>query len=820
MDIKDRFSEESLQTIKKYLEEQNNKSMIFKATFDEDELIQEPFFLSLYKKKSFEETLTKVARNEVVIRTTKPNQLYPSDMELELSEELYTRRNIAYCLLSSDLDDFYFVQDIDRIFLEDIDIKNYFSKDGILAKEIKAFEYRQEQEEMAQYIQEAINEDKKIIVEAGTGTGKTLAYLIPAIKWAVVNKKKVIIATNTINLQEQLLLKDIPLAKSIIKDEFSYVLVKGRNNYVCKRLFNELALGKNIDIETFSIEAREQIEYILKWGNKTKTGDKAELPFEVYPDVWELVQSTTELCLGKKCPYRKECFYMKTRIEKMEADILISNHHVFFADLNVRAETDFDSEYLILPRYDMVIFDEAHNIESVARSYFSVEVSKISFTRLLNRIYQRKNKRKKEKSALIRVEDTVDEKNLEDSEQYIYLLNTLKEEISILQNIGDEYFDEIRKIYETNTEAPIKKSLNNFEMTKSRFLENLREKKDIFQSKLIDFLNLMMIFNNVIDEEKDKNPEVINFNNHLKMFKAYIDSFKFINSFEDDNYIYWLDINSKRTNVVLTATPLNIAQKLSTVLFDNLDRLVFASATIVVNGSFDYFKKSLGLDEEDCIEAIIKSPFDYNEQMSVYIPSDIQDSENINAFVSDASRFILNILLKTNGKAFILFTSYTMLNQIYYSISKKLKDKGFEVFLHGDKPRSQLIKEFKEAENPILFGTTSFWEGVDVQGENLSNVIITKLPFLVPTDPVVSAISKKIEENGGNSFTDFQLPEAIIKFKQGVGRLIRKKTDSGNIFILDNRILKKRYGSLFINALPSQKNIKILEKDDIIKEIE
>ncbi len=820
MDIKDRFSKESLQTIKKYLEEQNNKSMIFKATFDEDELIQEPFFLSLYKKKSFEETLTKVARNEVVIRTTKPNQLYPSDMELELSEELYTRRNIAYCLLSSDLDDFYFVQDIDRIFLEDIDIKNYFSKDGILAKEIKGFEYRQEQEEMAQYIQEAINEDKKIIVEAGTGTGKTLAYLIPAIKWAVANKKKVIIATNTINLQEQLLLKDIPLAKSIIKDEFSYVLVKGRNNYVCKRLFNELALGKNIDIETFSIEAREQIEYILKWGNKTKTGDKAELPFEVYPDVWELVQSTTELCLGKKCPYRKECFYMKTRMEKMEADILISNHHVFFADLNVRAETDFDSEYLILPRYDMVIFDEAHNIESVARSYFSVEVSKISFTRLLNRIYQRKNKRKKEKSALIRVEDTIDEKDLEDSQQYIDLLNTLKEEISILQNIGDEYFDEIRKIYETNTEAPIKKSLNNFEMTKSRFLENLREKKDIFQTKLADFLNLMMIFNNVIDEEKDKNPEVINFNNHLKMFKAYIDSFKFINSFEDDNYIYWLDINSKRTNVVLTATPLNIAQKLSTVLFDNLDRLVFASATIVVNGSFDYFKKSLGLDEEDCIEAIIKSPFDYNEQMSVYIPSDIQDSENINAFVSDASRFILNILLKTNGKAFILFTSYIMLNQIYYSISKKLKDKGFEVFLHGDKPRSQLIKEFKEAENPILFGTTSFWEGVDVQGENLSNVIITKLPFLVPTDPVVSAISKKIEENGGNSFTDFQLPEAIIKFKQGVGRLIRKKTDSGNIFILDNRILKKRYGSLFINALPSQKNIKILEKDDIIKEIE
>ena len=820
MDIKERFSEKSLQTIKEYLIENDNKSIIFKATFDENEVIQEPFFLSLYKKKTFEETLTKVKRDEVVIRITKPNQLYPNDLELELSEELFNRRNIAYCLLSSDLDDFYFIQDIDRTNLEKIDIENYFSEDGILVNEIKGFEHRHEQEEMAKNIQKAINDNRKIIVEAGTGTGKTLAYLIPAIKWAIANKKKVIIATNTINLQEQLLLKDIPLAKSVIKDEFSYALVKGRTNYLCKRLFTELSLGKSVDIETFSMEAREQIEYILKWGNKTKTGDKAELPFEVYPDVWELVQSTTELCLGKKCPFRKECFHMKTRMKKMEADILISNHHVFFSDLNVRAETDFDSEYLILPRYDMVIFDEAHNIESVARSYFSVEVSKISFTRLLHRIYQKKSKKKKEKSALTRVEETIDEKYLEKTGDYLELLKNMKLEIYILQTIGDEYFDEIRKMFETNTEAPIRKSLNNFEMTKSNFLENLRAKKEFFQAKLAEFLNLMMAFNNVIDEEKDKNPEVINFNNHLKIFKKYIDSFKFINNFSDDDYVYWLDINSKRTNVVLTATPLNIAQKLSSVLFENLNRLVFASATIMANGNFEYFKKSLGLDEEECMECFIESPFDYENQMSVYIPADIQDSENLNAFITDASKFILDILKKTKGKAFILFTSYTMLNQIYYSLVNKLKNSNFEIFLHGEKPRSQLIKEFKEAKNPVLFGTTSFWEGVDVQGENLSNVIITKLPFLVPTDPIVSAISKKIEESGGNSFSDFQLPEAIIKFKQGVGRLIRKKTDRGNVFILDSRVIKKKYGSAFIKALPSQKNIKILEKDDIIKEIE
>ena len=817
MNIRDRFSENSLLTIKKYIEENDYKSIILKATFDDNELIQEPFFLCQYKKKNFEEVLSKIKRDEIVIRTTKPNQLYPSDQELEVTEELYNKKNIAYCLLSSELDDFYFVQDIDRIYLEQIDVKDYFSEEGILVRDI-GFEYRKEQEDMAHAVEKSVNENKKLIVEAGTGTGKTLAYLIPAIRWAVENKKKVIIATNTINLQEQLLLKDIPLAKSIIKEDFSYALVKGRNNYVCKRLFNELALGKNIDIETYSIEAREQIEYILKWGHKTKTGDKADLPFEVLPEVWELIQSTTELCIGKKCPYRKECFYMKTRMEKLEADILISNHHVFFADLNVRAETDFDTEYLILPRYHMVIFDEAHNIESVARSYFSVEVSKISFTRLLNRIYQKKS-RKKEKSALIRVEESIDDKSLKDTSQYIQLLNSIKEETSILQNISDEYFDEIRKMYDSKADIPIRKTLNNFEMTKSRFLENLREKKSFFERKMNEFLNDLMAFSNVIDEEKDKNPEVINFVNHIKIYKSYIDNFKFINEFSNDDYIYWLDINAKRTNVVLTATPLNIAQKLSSVLFENLNRLVFASATLATNGNFNYFKNSLGLNGEKCIEEIIKSPFNYDEQMSVYIPNDILDSENINAFVTDASRFILEILTKTQGKAFVLFTSYTMLNQIYYSIGKKLKNAGFEVFLHGEKQRSQLIKEFKESKNPILFGTTSFWEGVDVQGENLSNVIITKLPFLVPTDPIVSAISKKIEEEGRNSFTDYQLPEAIIKFKQGIGRLIRKKSDSGNIFILDSRILKKKYGTLFIQALPSRKNIKILSKDDIIDEI-
>lgn len=818
MDIKNRFSEESLKEIKRILEENNNKSIILKATFNENELIEKPIFLSENKKKELKNIANSFKRNEILIRVAKGSQIYPSDLELEISEELYNKKSVAFCILSNKLDDFYFVQDIDRINFNSIDIIPFFEKNGLLAQNIKNFEYREEQKNMAATIQKAVNENRKVIVEAGTGTGKTLAYLIPAIKWAIENQKKIIIATNTINLQEQLLQKDIPIAKMLIKENFTYALVKGRNNYICKRLFNEISMKGNLNLELFSEEQKEQLKYILSWGKTTETGDKAELSFEVNLELWELIQSTTELCIGKKCPFRKECFYMKTRREKMEANVLISNHHIFFADLNVRANTDFDSEYLILPKYDMVIFDEAHNIESVARSYFSIEVSKFSFIRLLNRIFSKNSSRRKQKAALNKIEESINKNSLDSSSIYEIKLANLKDAIQVLQTVGDDFFEEVRKTFDNGNEAGVKRILTSYEMKKSNFLESSREKKEKFQSMLNEFCDLLADFIEIINEEKDINPDVQNFINHFNIYKNFIDNFKFINSLADDEYIYWLDINSKRTNIVLTATPLNISKKLGSTLFENINRLVFASATLSADGNFKYFKKSIGLEEEDCIEEIINSPFNYDEQMKVYIPTNIEDSDKVNMYVSDSSKLILDILLKTNGKAFILFTSYSMLNQVYYSIRNRLIKENFEIFLHGEKPRTQLINEFKKAKKPVLFGTTSFWEGVDVQGENLSNVIIVKLPFLVPTDPIVSAISKKIEEEGGNSFIDFQLPEALIKFKQGIGRLIRNKTDHGNIFILDNRIIKKSYGALFINAIPT-KNLKILTKEEIIKEI-
>lgn len=334
--------------------------------------------MSLYNKRTFEKLASELEEDTVLIRVTAANKMFPSDDELEISELLYNKKNIAYCMIDYDLEKYNFVQDINRIILEEVDLDGYFSEDGIIASKLKSFEYRKEQEAMAMLVQKSLNQDIKAIIEAGTGTGKTLAYLLPSVLWSIKNKKKIVIATNTINLQEQLLNKDLPMLKKIIPDNFSYALIKGRNNYLCNRLFYENIFGKNFNIDNFSQEQRDQIDYINKWGLATDTGDKSELPFEVSYDIWEMIQSSSELCLGKKCKHRENCYFLRARKEKNKANVIVANHHLFFADLNIRAATDFDAEYLILPRYDALIFDEAHNIESVGRNYFSIEISKLS----------------------------------------------------------------------------------------------------------------------------------------------------------------------------------------------------------------------------------------------------------------------------------------------------------------------------------------------------------------------------------------------------------------------------------------------------------
>ncbi|KID49590.1 ATP-dependent helicase [Fusobacterium necrophorum subsp. funduliforme B35] len=394
-------------------------------------------------------------------------------------------------------------------------------------------------------------------------------------------------------------------------------------------------------------------------------------------------------------------------------------------------------------------------------------------------------------------------------------LQAIEQEHVKCMEIGLDFFESLAKHFLKNHQGKISKSLQRDEMLFSPFLSLVREKKEEFILAMKAYNIALDYFYSQVKEGQEQNQYLMDFQNFAFKLKAFLATFQEIQQFDNDDFVYWIEANAKYKNAALVAAPLNIDRILKDSLFVHLERLIFTSATLAVNGDFSYFKIAVGL-EEDTSEKMIPSPFFYDDQMTVYIPNDLTDPDKTLDFVEEVSEFLKQLLLKTEGKAFVLFTSYSSLNQIYYSMIEELQETDIHVLLHGEKPRSQLISEFKQVKNPVLFGTSSFWEGVDIQGEQLRNIVIIKLPFLVPSDPVVSAISAKFERQKRNPFMEYQLPEAVIKFKQGIGRLIRSKEDYGNIFILDNRILKKRYGKVFLDSIPS-KNIQILAKNQILK---
>ncbi|MFA6709088.1 MAG: helicase C-terminal domain-containing protein, partial [Fusobacterium sp.] len=690
---------------------------------------------------------------------------------------------------------------------------------GLIAQNFKDFEFRQEQNNMVKHIQEGLNKEEKIIVEAGTGTGKTLAYLIPSIEWALENEKKVVISTNTINLQEQLMNKDIPMVRKIMGKKFNYVLVKGRGNYLCNRKYYNVSSGNVIKAGNLSDEQKTQIKELINWGRSTETGDKSELNFEPSYDIWEYFKSESDTCYNG-CPHREECFFFKARDEKKNADILIGNHHIFFSDLAIKKEIGFNSDFSILPEYGLVVFDEAHNIEKVARDYFSYEVSKYSFVKSMNKIYNSKKERSNSsKEKLLEESETNYKLNGHMSVLYKYLNKIDLDNKSKVQKIisgklidehknlflaGNNFFKRVIEVFSKGQNGSLSIRIKKGEIIESTFLKMLEKEKEDFVLEFESYLNTIKRVLSLISEAEDKEGKINEFINYTNKLESFLSNFKFINTFEDDKFIYWIEVNEKKNNSKLVATPLKIDNELSENLYENLKQIIFTSATIAVMNNFKYFKNSIGLEEETH-DKIIESPFDYDKQMKVYIPEDIS-APNDRDFLDDVQRFLEKLIIKSKGRTFVLFTSYKALNYVYYSIRKELEVNGINLFIQGMYPRTKLVELYKKSKFPVLLGTDSFWEGVDVKGDKLSSVVIVKLPFKVPNDPITEAIIEKYEEQGKNSFLEYQIPEAVIKFKQGIGRLIRSKEDRGVITILDNRIVTKRYGKYFIKSIPT-KNI-------------
>jgi len=627
---------------------------------------------------------------------------------------------------------------------------------------------------MAQAVEQALEEKRHLIVEAGTGTGKTLAYLMPVIR----SGKRVIISTGTKNLQEQLFYKDVPFLEQALFGEagsasrLSVCYMKGRNNYLCRKKLYDLT-----DQPVLSgLEEIEQYRAIAAWEKTTSTGDRAELAeLPETSALWHKLDARSEACIGQKCSEWERCFITEMRRRGMESDIIIVNHHLFFADLAIKLQAEGAPDAGILPEAAAVIFDEAHELEDVAGNYFGISVSNL------------------------RVEDLA--RDVETSLQHNRMLSaSLSGALGSLRERSQFFFSllppgEGRFAFETRRE----------------FLE---ENGDEF----LAFNQALTRLAGELEGLPQKPEEMFNFVRRAQEIQVQLG---FAMESDDRNTVFWIERRGgrgkpnspkrlreadkaretfqHRQNVFLQATPIDVGPILRECLWSKLECAVLTSATLAVGGAFEYIRQRLGL--EHARESVLPSHFNYESQALFYVPPDLPDARTPQ-FAALAAERIRQLLEITRGRAFVLFTSYAQMNDIYQRLLGVLE---FPMLRQGDAPKSALLEEFRLTPNAVLFATSSFWQGVDVQGEQLSCVIIDRLPFAVPSDPVVAARVKAIDADGGNAFFQYQVPAAVITLKQGFGRLIRSLHDRGLLVLLDNRILKKQYGRVFIESLPNYK---------------
>ena len=643
---------------------------------------------------------------------------------------------------------------------KDVSLYNFFAPGGVLAKTHPAYEFRRGQLQMAQAVEEALEEKRHLIVEAGTGTGKTLAYLLPVIR----SGKRVIISTGTKNLQEQLFNKDVPFLEQALfpngEGRLNVCYMKGRNNYLCKKKLYDLT-----DQPVLSgLEEIEHYRAIAAWEKTTQTGDRAELAeLPEASGLWHKLDARSDTCLGQKCSAFETCFITEMHRKAMESDIIIVNHHLFFADLGIKQQAEDAPDVGILPDCGAVIFDEAHELEDVAGSYFGITLSNVRIEELARDVEASLQRNKMYTAGLSGAI-----KSLRERAQFFFSVLPPGE--------GRFAFENRREFLEENGEEFI--ALNQCLHRIGAELENLPQKPE----------------------------EIYNFLRRAQEIQAHL---SFLLENDNPNTVFWIERRRggrERHNVFLQATPIDVGPILRECLWSKLETAVLTSATLAVGGGFEYMRGRLGL--EHAREVVLPSHFDYESQALFYVPPDLPDPRTPQ-FAAKAADRIRRLLEITRGRAFVLFTSYAQMNEVYQRLLGELE---FPMLLQGDAPKSALLEEFRLTPNAVLFATSSFWQGVDVQGEQLSSVIIDRLPFAVPSDPVVASRVKAIDAEGGNAFFQYQVPAAVITLKQGFGRLIRSLHDRGLLTLLDNRILKKQYGRVFVESLPNYRRTTDLAK--------
>jgi ATP-dependent DNA helicase DinG len=824
MRVEDRLSPSAVQALHAAIADAGGNEVFLLGTLDDQQVVGSVRVLARGNRHAVPALLQVPRPGEVVIHNHPSGTLQPSDADLAVAAALGNNGVGAY-IVNNAVTEIYVVVEphlaAAPVRIETVHAAGLLAPGGVIAGRLGGYEHRPQQLQMLDAVAAAFNRDTTLTVEAGTGTGKSLAYLLPAIAWSALNRQRVIVATHTINLQEQLMRKDLPFLTEQAGLKCTTALVKGRGNYLCRRKAAQVAAQGALLVED---DQQRELNDLLAWAQRTTDGSLSDLPVRPRPDVWEQVVSENDNCLRARCPFYSTCFFYTARRAAAQADVIVVNHHLLMADLALRDELGSYTQNAVLPPAQRMIIDEAHHLADVATSYFGLRLSYAAIERTLGRLRSLKHADKGLLPALLLALESIDRPEdqpaaqgavrvieeqllprrlsvLVDAEQcFAELLSGLEEELGREITAGA---DQKLRVTDAFRERPYWHGLENR-------LTHLSTRLDTLANDCERVCERMEELSDAASKQ------VLFLGTELRALQGRIAGFAagllaFIGGGE--NTCRWIEARQRPrtgTSVAFHTAPIAVGPLLRQALFEQFPTVVLTSATLAVDGRFDYLHEQLGLDQLSDRGRVrtlrVESPFDFEAQALLAIPKDLPEP-NDPRYEAATHAAITETVRASQGGTFVLFTAYGALNRAVAAVGPALHAAGLTVLQQGETNRHTLLNRFVADPRAVLFATDSFWEGVDVRGDALRCVMITRLPFRVPTEPIEQARVEAIESRGGNAFAEHTVPQAVIKLKQGFGRLIRSRADRGAVVLLDSRIVRKPYGRVFLDSLPPARRL-------------